>query len=213
MLTVTITILSNPWQCTLLVGTLNTGFNFATDGLFHSAMGDSPDLFDMIDSAVMGFGFAAMSCWLMAPATLWASGGAIVAALEVNAKLAAAGTMAGGLITATTAGEAGIVQWVAMASKKATGGGGEESCLNKNTTRTGVIRNNPRDWRRLRDLWDRVGLDDILSPMNRREIAAGRTPRVDDNWIRWFPGDAHLRVQRIPMHHINGPPLTIPLPA
>ncbi|WP_159086494.1 RHS repeat-associated core domain-containing protein [Burkholderia sp. LA-2-3-30-S1-D2] len=80
------------------------------------------------------------------------------------------------------------------------------------TTRLGVKRNNPRDWRRLRDLWDDLGYDNILSPGNRDKIAQGKTPVVDDAWISAFPGDEQLRGEKIPMHHIGGAPVTVPLP-
>lgn len=83
----------------------------------------------------------------------------------------------------------------------------------KNTTRTGVVRNNPADWRATRDLGDNSGYGDILSSANRSSIAKGRTPRVDDDWISFFPEDAGLIGERIPMHHIQGSPITVPLPA
>jgi RHS repeat-associated protein len=81
-----------------------------------------------------------------------------------------------------------------------------------NTTSQGVKRTNPSDWRALRDSWDDAGYD-ILSPDNLKAIAGGRTPRVDDVWVKWFPGDASLLGQRIPMHHVGGSRLTVPLPA
>jgi RHS repeat-associated protein len=82
-----------------------------------------------------------------------------------------------------------------------------------NTTRLGVKRNNPADWRHLRDLWDDLGYGDILSDANRAAIAKGQTPVVDDAWIKHFPGDAALTGEKIPMHHIGGSPITVPLPA
>jgi RHS repeat-associated protein len=82
-----------------------------------------------------------------------------------------------------------------------------------NTTRLGVKRTNPADWRQLRDTWDQAGLGDILSDANRGAIAKGRTPVVDQAWIRHFPGDASLLGEKIPMHHIGGTPITVPLPA
>ncbi|WP_172683445.1 hypothetical protein [Verrucomicrobium spinosum] len=36
---------------------------------------------------------------------------------------------------------------------------------------------------------------------------------MDDAWIRVFPGDDVLKGELIPMHHIQGLPLTIPTPA
>ncbi len=82
-----------------------------------------------------------------------------------------------------------------------------------NTTRTGVVRNNPADWRRTRDVWDNAGLDDILSDANRKAIAGGRSPVVDDAWVRHFPGDEALMGERISPHHLGGGPITAPLPA
>ncbi|MEO8494344.1 MAG: hypothetical protein ABI614_04690, partial [Planctomycetota bacterium] len=58
---------------------------------------------------------------------------------------------------------------------------------NASVTSGGVTRNNPKDWRQLRDLWDKIGLDDILSNANRAKIAKGRVPIVDDEWISHFP--------------------------
>ncbi len=66
---------------------------------------------------------------------------------------------------------------------------------------------------RTRDLWDRVGYGDILSEANRTKIATGRTPVVDEAWVRYFPGDEALMGEKIPMHHVGGGPITVPLPA
>jgi len=79
-------------------------------------------------------------------------------------------------------------------------------------TRLGVKRNNAADWRKLRDVWDSAGYGDILSEENRTRIAARRTPMVDEAWITHFPEDAGLKEQLIPMHHIGGDGLTVPLP-
>jgi len=51
-----------------------------------------------------------------------------------------------------------------------------------------------------------------LSKANRKKIASGRVPVVDDAWIEHFPGDAHLRGEKISQHHIGGGPLTVPMP-
>lgn len=82
-----------------------------------------------------------------------------------------------------------------------------------NTTRTGTVRTNPADWRATRDLWDEVGYGEVLSDANRARIAAGRTPVVDDAWIAIHPEDAGLVGERISMHHVQGLPITVPLPA
>ena len=81
-----------------------------------------------------------------------------------------------------------------------------------NTTSLGITRNNPADWRVTRDLWDNSGYGDILSDANRAAIARGRTPVVDQSWIRHYPEDAGLVGERISMHHIGGGPITVPLP-
>lgn len=81
------------------------------------------------------------------------------------------------------------------------------------TTRLGVTRNNPADWRATRDLWDNTGYSEILSEANRSAIAKGRTPVVDEDWIKHFPEDAGLFGEKIPMHHIQGTPVSVPLPA
>ena len=82
-----------------------------------------------------------------------------------------------------------------------------------NVTRLGITRNNPADWRATRDLWDQTGYGGILSDANRAAIARGRTPIVDNAWISHFPEDAGLIGERIPMHHIQGTPITVPLSA
>lgn len=79
-------------------------------------------------------------------------------------------------------------------------------------TRTGVVRTNAADWRALRNNWDDLGYGQILSTENRAAIAKGRTPKVDDAWVKVFPEDAGLKGERIPMHHVQGSPLTVPLP-
>jgi filamentous hemagglutinin len=61
-------------------------------------------------------------------------------------------------------------------------------------------------------VWDSAGYGDILSEENRTRIAARRTPMVDEAWITHFPEDAGLKEQLIPMHHIGGDGLTVPLP-
>ncbi|MGK9416209.1 hemagglutinin repeat-containing protein [Pseudomonas cedrina] len=81
------------------------------------------------------------------------------------------------------------------------------------TTRTGVVRRNDADWRALRDNWDDLGYGQILSTENRAAIAKGKTPKVDDAWVKVFPEDAGLKGERISMHHVQGSPLTVPLPA
>jgi filamentous hemagglutinin len=58
-----------------------------------------------------------------------------------------------------------------------------------------------------------VGIGDILSDANRARIAAGRTPVVDEAWVRHVPGDKALIGEKIPMHHVGGSPITVPLPA
>jgi len=80
------------------------------------------------------------------------------------------------------------------------------------TTWTGVVRTNAADWRVLRDNWDDLGYGQILSTENRAAIAKGKTPKVDDAWVKVFPEDAGLKGERIPMHHVQGSPLTVPLP-
>jgi HNH/Endo VII superfamily nuclease toxin with a HHH motif len=82
-----------------------------------------------------------------------------------------------------------------------------------NATRLGVTRTNAADWRDLRDWWDQGGYGEILSESNRALIAKGKTPIVDDAWIKVFPEDAGLAGEKISMHHIGGNPITVPLPA
>jgi RHS repeat-associated protein len=81
-----------------------------------------------------------------------------------------------------------------------------------NMTASGVPRENPKEWKRLQNLWDSIGLDDILSAANREKIANRLTPIVDEDWVRHFPGDFTLMGEKISMHHINRSPLTVPLP-
>lgn len=79
------------------------------------------------------------------------------------------------------------------------------------TTRRGVHRRNPSEWRALRDSWDDLGYGSALSEGNRALIARGRTPAVDDAWIDVFPEDAGLLGEQIRMHHVAGYPVTVPL--
>lgn len=79
-------------------------------------------------------------------------------------------------------------------------------------TAMGVIRQNAKDWRALRDSWDASGYGSILSQANRELIAAGSPPTVDAAWITAFPGDESLLGEQIRMHHVGGYPLTVPLP-
>ncbi|MCH5520504.1 hypothetical protein L6202_15975 [Pseudomonas syringae pv. lapsa] len=87
------------------------------------------------------------------------------------------------------------------------------SVVTAGATRTGVVRTNAADWRALRDNWDDLGYGQILSTENRTAIAKGRTPKVDEVWVKVFPEDAGLIGERISMHHVQGSPLTVPLPA
>jgi RHS repeat-associated protein len=82
-----------------------------------------------------------------------------------------------------------------------------------NTTRSGVTRTNAADWRALRDHWDSIGYGEILSGDNLSAIAKGRTPKVDEAWVMFFPEDVGLMGEKISMHHIASTPVTIPLPA
>ena len=76
-----------------------------------------------------------------------------------------------------------------------------------------MIRKNPSDWRAIRDLWDELGYGEILSSENRKKIAAGRIPVVDDSWIAIHPEDAGLKGEGISIHHVGGLPLNGPAPA
>ncbi|WP_201786889.1 hypothetical protein, partial [Pseudomonas sp. ICMP 3272] len=51
---------------------------------------------------------------------------------------------------------------------------------------------------------DDLGYGQILSPENRAAIAKGRTPKVDDAWVRAFSEDAGPKGERISMHHVQG---------
>lgn len=80
-------------------------------------------------------------------------------------------------------------------------------------TREGVRRHPGSGWRRLRDIWDKVGVGEIISSENRSRLSHDLSPRVDDAWILWFPGDEPFRGERIELHHVQGSPIVIPLPA
>jgi len=79
-------------------------------------------------------------------------------------------------------------------------------------TRTGTTRRNRSDWRQTRDLWDQTGYGSLLSDTNRRLIARGRVPVVDDAWIAIHPEDAGLRGEQVRIHHVQGLPINTPLP-
>lgn len=55
-------------------------------------------------------------------------------------------------------------------------------------------------------------MEGILSPENRKRIAKGQRPRVDSQWVEWFPGDAEKIDEVISPHHIGGSAVTVPLP-
>lgn len=78
-------------------------------------------------------------------------------------------------------------------------------------TRLGFTRSNPKAWRDLVELWDNVGYGEAISGANRSFIARGIAPRVDADWIKWFPEDAGLLGERVTMHHIGGSGVTVPL--
>ncbi|MEM6791112.1 MAG: RHS repeat-associated core domain-containing protein [Myxococcota bacterium] len=75
-------------------------------------------------------------------------------------------------------------------------------------TRTGVRRNNPRDWRFWRDVGKSTGVD-ALSPSNLKRIAKKRVPVVDEQWLKWFPGDR--LGEKISIHHVAGTRFNLPL--
>jgi RHS repeat-associated protein len=82
-----------------------------------------------------------------------------------------------------------------------------------NTTRLGVTRTNPQDWRDQMRIWDDDPIyKDILSKGNRWRIEHDLVPRVDKQWVQFFPGDEKLIGEKITMHHIGGYKLTAPLP-
>lgn len=62
-----------------------------------------------------------------------------------------------------------------------------------NTTRLGVTRTNPQDWRNQMRIWDNDQVyKGILSRGNRWRIENDLAPRVDRRWVGFFPGDAKL---------------------
>lgn len=72
----------------------------------------------------------------------------------------------------------------------------------QNVTRGGIHRTKETDWRAYRDLWDDLGYGDMLSPANRALIARGRSPIVDEAWIKFNPEDAGLAGEIIEIHHV-----------
>lgn len=92
------------------------------------------------------------------------------------------------------------------------GGAGKRGGRGSGSTRMGIARNNPRDWRDWRDVWDATGNGDVLSAANRELIASGQNPVVDAEWIAAFPGHAAYLGESITIHHIAGSPITVPLP-
>jgi RHS repeat-associated protein len=84
--------------------------------------------------------------------------------------------------------------------------------LGLSCTRHGIERQNRKAWRQLRDLWKATGEIATLSKENLKRIAKGIVPRVDDEWVERFPGDAEKFGEQIRMHHVGGSPLAVPLP-
>lgn len=144
-------------------------------------------------------------------------GSAVVGAIAGMAG-AGAGRPAGTVVPgASSSVNKAYEYWAAARAEQAAAKGslaaGEPLGTVANTTRTGVIRTNASDWRAVRQQWDDLGYGEALSAENRAAIAKGRTPKVDDAWIRSFPEDAGLRGEKITIHHVQGMPLTVPLPA
>ncbi len=97
-------------------------------------------------------------------------------------------------------------------TNKAANSGSKAKQNSQNTTRMGVKRNNRKDWKDTRDLWDMLGYGEILSSANRALIAKGRVPVVDDHWIAIFPEDQPLKGEIISVHHVKGLSITTVLP-
>ena len=53
---------------------------------------------------------------------------------------------------------------------------------------------------------------DTLSPENQAAVKAGRSPIVDDTWIRHFPEHAPYKGETLIHHHLDYGPMAIPLP-
>ncbi|MGC4044770.1 MAG: DUF6531 domain-containing protein [Armatimonas sp.] len=83
-------------------------------------------------------------------------------------------------------------------------------------TASGAIRDNPKAWSDLRDLWgDVYGVEaegtGPLSKSNLWKIDHDLVPKVDARWIEWFPEHAQFKGEIISQHHIGTIPFVTPL--
>jgi len=76
------------------------------------------------------------------------------------------------------------------------------------TTQNGGIRNMDAFWRE----WAKT-YGDTLSAANKKAIANGDTPVVDEQWIKTFPEHAPYLGEKLVHHHLDQGPMAIPLPA
>jgi hypothetical protein len=53
----------------------------------------------------------------------------------------------------------------------------------------------------------------LFSKENRGRIMRGRSPRVDETWVKWVPGHAKFMGQRLDHHHLGRGPIATPVPA
>lgn len=180
--------------------------------------------------AALGLGKAGLDAYsLVQPVAAVAEGGAGVGPMAAAAGAEGGGTaMAmGGEVAASASGAplqmAEIAKKVASESSEGEAAASEETASSAQEaaqepkrgageTRTGVKRQNRKDWKKLVQSWDEAGFGDAISPSNRELIAAGKVPIVDEAWCRYFPGDRALMGEKISMHHIGGSQLTVPLP-
>ncbi len=74
-------------------------------------------------------------------------------------------------------------------------------------TLKGGIRNPKAFWKQWAETYG-----DTLSPANKAAIKAGRSPVVDEQWIKTFPEHAPYKGETIIHHHLDYGPNAIPLP-
>lgn len=78
-------------------------------------------------------------------------------------------------------------------------------------TKLGVPRDSVQFWKHFREKYDTV-FPEIWSETNLNYLRSGRSPAVDDAWLKYFPEHGKYGGKTLEHHHINHGNIAIPLP-